>query len=91
MVVNAEAITAATNSTYTRANVQPPDLGEHRAVITNALGAVTSAPAALTVGYSLTSGGTLKRYNAERCTNSLQPDQPWRAVLTVLASQPFNA
>ena len=55
---NTESISAATNSSYTLTNVQPAHSGDYRVVITNALGAITSAPAALTVGYSLTVSAT---------------------------------
>lgn len=42
-------IPGATANTYTRANVQPADIGSFNVVVTNSLGAVTSAPAALTI------------------------------------------
>jgi len=42
-------IGGATNSAYTRSNVQPAHVGNYVVVVTNALGSVTSAPATLTL------------------------------------------
>ena len=49
-------LAGATNSSYTRPAVQTNDAGNFRVVITNALGAITSNPALLTVNYSLSTG-----------------------------------
>ncbi len=46
---NGAAITDATNSSYARGNVGLSDGGNYAVVITNAYGAITSAPALLTV------------------------------------------
>jgi endonuclease/exonuclease/phosphatase family metal-dependent hydrolase len=43
-------ISGATDTTYTRSNVQPADAGNYSVVITNAAGTATSANAVLTVG-----------------------------------------
>ena len=53
---NQTNLAGATSSSFTRMNCQPLDAGDYRVVITNALGAVTSAPAALAVNFSLTTG-----------------------------------
>jgi hypothetical protein len=49
---NGASITGATNSTYTRINVQIPDAGNYSVVVTNATGTATSANAVLTVNLS---------------------------------------
>jgi len=46
---NGGVIAGATNNTYTRTNAQPAHAGTYFVVVTNSLGAVTSAPAMLTV------------------------------------------
>src|SRR5204862_5943829 len=45
----------ATTNNHTRTNVQPADSGSYRVIVTNSLGSVTSAAAALTVVYGLPS------------------------------------
>ncbi len=47
-------IPGATNSSYTRPGAQTNHAGPYTVVVTNFAGAVTSAPAVLTVGFSLT-------------------------------------
>ncbi|MDB6125119.1 MAG: Fibronectin type domain protein [Pedosphaera sp.] len=46
---NGTNIAGATTSSYSRANIQTSDLGNYNVVVTNTFGAVTSAPAALTM------------------------------------------
>lgn len=46
---NGAPIADATNSSFTRLNVQPEHAGDYYVVVTNVAGAVTSAPATLTV------------------------------------------
>ena len=46
------AISNATNTSYTRTNVQPPNLGNYFVVITNLAGSVTSSGALLTLGFA---------------------------------------
>jgi hypothetical protein len=48
---NGTNISGATNTTYTRSNVQASDTGNYQVVVTNLYGAVTSSVAALTFGY----------------------------------------
>ena len=43
----------ATNTSYTRSNVQTNDAGSYTVVVTNVSGSITSAPAVLTVNFSL--------------------------------------
>jgi uncharacterized delta-60 repeat protein len=66
---NNVSVPNATASTYTRSNAQPADAGSYFVVITNAYGAVTSAPATLTVNFTLTAnatvGGTVVRNPAQ--------------------------
>ncbi|MDB6108883.1 MAG: Fibronectin type domain protein [Pedosphaera sp.] len=56
-------IVGATNASYTRTSAQTNHAGAYQVVITNSAGAITSAPAALTVNFSLTAtagfGGTV--------------------------------
>lgn len=63
--LNGTNISGASSSGYTRANVQGADAGNYSVVVTNALGAVTSSVASLTVTFSLTtaasSGGVVTR------------------------------
>ncbi|MSU58407.1 MAG: hypothetical protein EXS35_09545 [Pedosphaera sp.] len=49
---NGTNLSSATNSTYTRTNVQPADLGNYSAIVTNVAGSVTSAVAVLTFPFS---------------------------------------
>ena len=62
---NAGIISGATNSIYDRTNVQAADAGNYYVTVSNALGAVTSSNATLTVNYSLTTvvigGGSVAR------------------------------
>jgi Immunoglobulin domain len=46
---NGASIVGATTSSYSRINVQSGDVGNYDVVITNSIGSVTSAPAALTI------------------------------------------
>jgi hypothetical protein len=66
---NGANIAGATASTYTLANAQPANAGQYTVVVSNNGGVATSAPATLTVNYSLTvttsSGGSV----------SIQPNQ----------------
>lgn len=66
---NGANIAGATGSTYTFANAQPANAGQYTVVVSNNTGGATSAPATLTVNYSLivtaSSGGSV----------SEQPDQ----------------
>jgi hypothetical protein len=48
-------IPGATTNNYTRTNVQPADSGSYKLIVTNSLGSVTSAAAALSVVYGLPS------------------------------------
>ena len=60
---NGANIVGATASTYTLANAQPANAGQYTVVVSNNGGVATSAPATLTVNYSLTvttsSGGSV--------------------------------
>jgi hypothetical protein len=60
---NGANIAGATASTYTLANAQPANAGQYTVVVSNNGGVATSAPATLTVNYSLTvttsSGGSV--------------------------------
>ncbi len=47
---NGGALDSATNSAYTRTNVQPPDAGSYSVVVTNSFGSITSSVATLQVG-----------------------------------------
>jgi RHS repeat-associated protein len=47
--LNGQNISGATGTAYTRTNVQPTDAGTYSVVVTNAVGSVSSAGAALTV------------------------------------------
>jgi len=76
-------IAGATASTYTRVNAQLADAGAYTVVVSNSINTVTSAPATLTVNFSLaataTYGGTVTKF----------PDQPSYApnsVVTLTAS-----
>lgn len=53
---NEANIPGANSSSYTRASVQTNDAGNYQVVITNVSGATTSAPATLTVNFSLATG-----------------------------------
>jgi len=63
--LNGANIALATASTCTRPGVQLTDAGNYVVVVTNSLGAVTSAPAVLTVNFALsanaTPGGTVSK------------------------------
>ena len=50
---NGSDIIGATASSYTRTNIQTNDAGAYTVIITNSVGATSSAPATLTVNYSL--------------------------------------
>jgi hypothetical protein len=85
---NGGNIAGATSSSYSRVNAQGADAGNYSVVITNALGAVTSAVAPLTVNFLLTttatSGGSVTR----------SPNQSSYAsgtVVTLTASHPSFA
>ncbi len=58
-------VAGATTNSYSRTNAQPADAGSYTVVVTNSLGSVTSAPAALAVNYTLnasaTAGGTVSK------------------------------
>ena len=62
---NAAPIPGATGSAYTLANAQTHNAGSYSVVITNVIGATTSADAVLTVNFSLTTtaaaGGTVSK------------------------------
>jgi uncharacterized lipoprotein YddW (UPF0748 family) len=62
---NTVPIAGATGTAYTGANVQTGDAGSYSVVITNIIGATTSADAVLTVNFSLTAtaatGGTVSK------------------------------
>jgi endonuclease/exonuclease/phosphatase family metal-dependent hydrolase len=49
--LNGNPITGATNSSYTRTNVQPADTGDYSVVVTNVAGGVASSNATLTVNF----------------------------------------
>lgn len=74
---NGSQISGATASGYTRGNIQMSDAGNFDVIITNSAGAVTSAPAVLTVQFSLTAlagvGGTVSLNPAQSsyASNSL--------------------
>lgn len=52
-LLNGSNISGATDSSYTRKGAQTNDIGAYLAVITNSTGATSSAPATLTVNFSL--------------------------------------
>ena len=83
---NSTNIAGATNPSYTRSNVQPADAGPYLVVVTNSLGAATSAPALLTVNFALTAAAT---YGG---TVSKNPDQASYAPNSVvtLTAQPVT-
>ena len=74
-----------------RANVQPTHAGNYTVVVTNSLGSVTSAPAALTVNYSLsasaTAGGTVAK-NPDQA--SYAPNSLVTLTATSVFSFPFS-
>jgi hypothetical protein len=62
---NGSDISGATDSTYSRVNVQTNDAGAYSVTITNSVGTTNSAPATLTVNYSLSAipglGGSVSK------------------------------
>lgn len=62
---NGGNITGATDSSYTRINIQTNDAGAYAVIITNSAGTTNSAPATLTVNYSLSvvagTGGSVSK------------------------------
>ncbi|HXJ72523.1 MAG TPA: immunoglobulin domain-containing protein, partial [Candidatus Dormibacteraeota bacterium] len=76
-------IPGATASSYTRNNVQLTDAGNYAVVVTNGLGSVTSAPASLTINFTLTATATY----GGRVTNSPnQQSYPANTPVTLTAS-----
>lgn len=68
---NNSAITSATNTIYTRTNVQTIDLGNYSVVVTNSAGGITSALASVSFGFSdnFDSYGTPSLVTAAGTTN----------------------
>jgi hypothetical protein len=80
---NNAPLSGAISAGYTKTNAQLSHAGTYLVIVTNSLGAVTSAPATLTVGYSLTTtagtGGTITR-------NSDQSVYPAGSTVTLTAN-----
>ncbi|HXU79044.1 MAG TPA: immunoglobulin domain-containing protein, partial [Methylomirabilota bacterium] len=75
--LNGTNIAGATTTALSRPNVQLVDAGNYAVVVTNSLGSITSAPAALTVNFTLTVSAT---YGG---TVTKSPDLPAYAANTV--------
>lgn len=84
-------IAGATASSFSRLNAQPANTGNYTVVITNGLGSVTSAPASLTVSYSLaassTTGGMITKSPDQ---NSYAPGSIVMLTATSTSSFPFG-
>ncbi len=80
---NSTNIAGATAATFTRTNLQAIHAGNYSVVVTNSLGSVTSSPAALTVGFTLSAAST---YGGTVSKNPDLPIYPSGTVVTLTAT-----